>query len=144
MKHALLQRIETSDHGTVGRLVSDALPEPLWTMEPPWRGNQRRISCILPGTYTVIPHRSPRFGKCLLVTETEGRSHILFHSGNLGGDSAKGFKTHTLGCILPGLRAGKLKHKGRLQRAVLSSRTAFRHLMDAATAPFELEIRDVQ
>lgn len=143
MKRARLQRLETSDHGTVGRLSADGLGA-LFTMEPPWRDNRRSVSCILPGTYRVIPHRSPRFGRCLLVTDTPGRSHILFHAGNLGGDKSLGLRTHTAGCVLPGLHRGKLKTRsGKMQRAVLASRPAFRAIMEWAAAPFELEVLDV-
>ena len=141
MNRARLIRVESSDHGTLGVLSSRGLPGPVHTIEPPWRDNRRNLSCIPPGTYRVVPHRSPRFGRCLLVTDVPGRSHVLFHAGNVGGDIKRGFHTHTHGCILPGTRAGKLSVKGRMQRAVLASRPAFRQLMVwADSQPFILEI----
>ncbi len=139
MNRAFILRGADSPHGTLGLLTAGPLR--LHTMEPPWRGNRRNRSCIPAGDYLAMPHRSPRFGRCLLVTDVPGRSHILFHAGNVGGDREAGFHTHTLGCLLPGLRRGALTVKGRRQKAVLASRTALRHLMDwAADAPFLLHI----
>jgi len=142
MDRARLLRDAASDHGTLGVLTARGLPGPVQIMEPPWRNNRRNRSCIPPGTYRVVPHVSPRFGRCLLVTGVEGRSHILFHAGNLGGDVEMGFCSHTAGCLLPGTRRGWLKADGRRQRAVLASRTAMRHVMAWARKPFDLEISD--
>ena len=140
MLHATLRRDRSGDHGTLGTLVARDLPH-VQIMEPPWRGNRRNRSCIPAGVYDVVPHISPRFRRCLLVTNVPGRSHILFHAGNVGGDVELGFHTHTAGCLLPGLRRGRLHVRDRDQEAVVSSRTAFRHLMTwAAGRPFTLEI----
>ena len=140
MQRAILERQHESDQGTLGLLSGPGL-SPLFIMEPPWRGNRRNRSCIPAGLYEVVPHLSPRHRRCLLVTQVPGRSHILFHAGNLGGDMERGWKTHTTGCLLPGLRRGRLTVGGRRQAAVLASRTAFRHLMDWADGrPFVLEI----
>ena len=141
MRQAQLVRIEQTDEGTIGRLTAGDLA--CFVMEPPWRDNRRNLSCIPAGRYLVQPHRSPRFGRCLLVPEVPDRTHILVHAGNVGGDVEGGWHTHTLGCLLPGLRRGRLPVKGRMQRAVLSSRTALRHLMAyAGDGPFELVISD--
>ncbi len=143
MRHVLLRRDRSGDHGTLGVLVARDLP-PLQIMEPPWRHNRRNRSCIPAGAYDVLPHLSPRFKRCLLVTDVPERSHILFHAGNVGGDVEQGWHTHTAGCLLPGLRRGRLEVRGRVQEAVCSSRTAFRHLMTwAAGQPFRLEVVDV-
>jgi len=139
MRRASLIRDSDSPHGTLSVLRAGSLR--LHVIEPPWRDNRRNRSCIPAGLYAVLAHRSPRFGRCLLVTGVEGRSHILVHAGNVGGDVEAGLHTHTLGCLLPGLGRDHLTVKGRVQRAVLSSRTAQRHLMAwAAGRPFELEI----
>ena len=140
MQRAILWRRQEGDQGTLGVLSGSGL-SPTHIMEPPWRGNRRNRSCIPAGLYEVVPHLSPRHRRCLLVTQVPGRSHILFHAGNLGGDVERGWHTHTQGCLLPGLRRGRLVVDGRRQAAVLASRTAFRQLMDwAAGRPFELEI----
>ena len=140
-RRAVLIRDESTDHGTRGVLTAGALT--LHVMEPPDRGNRRNRSSIPAGLYEVHPHRSPRFGRVLAVADVPGRSHILIHSGNVGGDVELGLHTHTLGCLLPGLRRAKLKVRGRMQRAVTSSKTALRQLMAWADGkPFTLEIRD--
>ena len=142
MSHAILSRERSGKHGTVGVLCAPGLP-PTAVMEPPWRGNRRNRSCIPAGLYEVVPHLSPRHRRCLLVTQVPGRSHILFHAGNLGGDVERGWHTHTKGCLLPGLRRGEMSVGGRRQRAVLASRPALRRLMEwAAGRPFVLDIRD--
>ena len=139
MRHAQLIRDRTGDHGTLGTLIAGDLT--ISTIEPPWRDNRRNRSCIPAGVYEVVPHLSPRHRRCLLVTDVPGRSHILFHGGNLGGDVDRGWHTHTAGCILPGLRRGRIRARGKLQSAVLSSRTAFRHLMRwADDQPLILEV----
>ena len=148
MKRARLIRGPSTEHGTLGRLVlqgrsggGDSLASiVLDTMEPPWLDNRRR-SCIPTGLYEVRPHRSPRYGACYLVAGVPGRSHILVHAGNVGGDVERGLHTHTLGCLLPGLARGQLRVRGRMQRAVLSSRPAVRHFMQWADGePVTLEI----
>ena len=143
MRRAVLRRDRSGVHGTLGSLAAPALA-PLHVMEPPWRGNRRSRSCIPAGIYTVTPYRSPRFRDCLLVRDVPGRSHILFHRGNVGGDVERGFRTHTQGCLLPGEYRGEIKVAGRIQAAVLASAPAFRRLMKwAAGEPFELEVCDV-
>lgn len=140
MRRAVLVRDDQTDHGTRGVLAAGELR--LHVMEPPWRDNRPNRSCIPPGEYAVTPHVSPRYGRCLAVREVPGRSHILIHAGNVGGDADAGLHTHTLGCLLPGLRRGRLDVRGRRQRAVLASRPAVRALMEWADGrPFELEIR---
>ena len=136
-----LVRTMSSDHGMVGRLHHRG-----WcchTMEPPWRDNQPRRSCIPWGAYPCRWHRSPRYGWVYLVTEVPGRSHILIHPGNVGGDREAGYHTHTLGCLLLGHRAGHLVVRGRRQRAVLASRPTVREFFRRMhERPFTLEIVD--
>lgn len=139
----MLRRNRSGDQGTLGVLAARDLA-PVHIMEPPWRDNARNRSCIPAGVYEVVPHLSPRFRRCLLVTAVPERSHILFHAGNVGGDADLDWHTHTAGCLLPGLRRGRLTVKGQAQAAVLASRTAFRHLLEWADGePFALEIVDV-
>ena len=138
MDRARLIRDATNDHGTLGVLCASGLSVQI--MEPPWRGNRRNRSCIPAGTYKVVPHLSPRFGRCLIVLDVPERSHILFHAGNVGGDVEIGYRTHTHGCLLPGRRRGWLDVRGRRQAAVLASRPAMRQLLAWARRPFELEI----
>ncbi|MDX1420614.1 MAG: DUF5675 family protein, partial [Rubricoccaceae bacterium] len=71
------------------------------TLELPWRGNARRVSCIPPGpgagdvTYRVALRTSARFGAHLdVIGEEPARSLVLIHAGNSFRDTA--------GCILVG------------------------------------------
>ena len=109
-----------TDHGTEGAIY--VLGHKFYTMEPPDRGNEPNHSCIPADTYIVKKRYSQKYGIHFWVTKVKGRTVILFHSGNVGGDRLKGLISHTWGCILLGLYRGTMKG----QRAVLSSRTAVR------------------
>lgn len=65
-----------------------------YTLELPWKQNERRVSCIPWGRYKALHHFSPKFGETLLIDGVANRSNILFHAGNTVADS--------LGCILLG------------------------------------------
>ena len=134
----MLIRDNHTDQGTTGELIVGELR--FYTIEPPWRDNQPNISCIPQGTYTLMPHLSPRFGRCLLVDNVPGRSDILFHAGNVGGDTNKGLHTHTLGCLLPGLSRGSLPFNDISQNAVLSSRQAMQQLLAEIVSPTTITI----
>lgn len=140
MRIATLDRGPSTEHGTIGLFTLHQGPT-LCTMELPWRENAAEVSCIPPGEYVVEPYLSPTFGRCYHVTDVQDRTWILFHSGNVAGNRDLGYHTHSLGCILPGLRSGWLTVKGRRQRAVLASRTGCRHLDKwAGRRPFRLRV----
>ena len=86
--------------------------------------------------------KSPRFGFVYGVKNVPGRSHVLIHSANLGGDVDMGWQTQLQGCIAPAMGLGAMKlNDGRFQRCGVVSRTALRKLMDwADSKPFILEI----
>lgn len=124
---ATLTRTATSPMGTLGELVVGELT--LVTMEPPWANNEPNVSCIEPGEYECVWHKSPRYMWVYALLGVPGRSHILIHPGNI--------VTHTKGCILPGQRVGVL---GGLP-AVLASRHATRRLFALLDRrPFTLEV----
>jgi hypothetical protein len=56
--------------------------------------NQRSISCIPTGTYSVVKRTSDKYGTHFQLLNVPDRSMILIHSGN--------YFSHTLGCILVG------------------------------------------
>ena len=111
-----LLRYQTGPLATHGVLIARDLP-PLATLEPPWLDDRLYVSCVRSGVYRLVPHKSPRFGHVLLLRGTQPRTHILIHAGN--------YAHQTEGCILPGLRRGKLKH----QDAVRRSRPALNRLI---------------
>jgi len=134
---AFIKRGQPTDQGTEGHFSIPVLGLSLFSMELPWKGNQSRISCISPGDYTVVIRKSPKYGFIFHVTNVEGRSFILVHWGNFGGDVSKGFKSHTMGCILFGKQRGIMAG----QRAVLNSRLAISEFMRALkNEPFKLII----
>lgn len=133
-----LYREQSTDQGTPGILLAPALWFSCFTLELPWRDNQVNISCIPAGEYDCLQYFSKAFQQHLYkVQGVAGRSGIAFHSGNVAGATAQGYKTHSLGCILLGKKQGSLWG----QKAVLVSRITtkrfFRLLKDE---PFELKI----
>jgi uncharacterized protein DUF5675 len=138
-----LLRTRSTDQGTPGILLRASGSLLAHTLELPWRENRQRASSIPPGLpppgeYLCRRRRSPHFGPVYEVTGVPGRSSILIHTGNFGGDVAKGFLTHVLGCIILGLYAGRLQG----QLAVMVSRPAVTVLMrEFNGAPFTLEVR---
>ena len=138
MNSVTLRRIDSTDHGTFGILLHKG-EFAGFSLEPPWRGNMPNRSCIPVGWYDCMWHKSPRYGWTYMVTGVKGRSHILIHSGNLGGDAEYGFKTHTKGCILLGKRQGYLGG----QRAVLVSRPMVRKFLERMDKePFVLIVEE--
>ena len=63
-----------------------------YTIELPWLGNQRRISCIPDGEYFLQLRFSPKFKWHYLLMNVPGRDSILIHPAN---DA----KLELLGCI---------------------------------------------
>lgn len=128
-KTIILQRTSESDEGTLGNLLV-ACPKTdnqmSWsTLELPWHDNQPYISRIPAGEYQGLRYESHRFGYSLRLVDVPGRSAILIHRGNFAGDQAKGWVSHSRGCILLGTRHGTIvNRRGSSQRAVYSSRVA--------------------
>lgn len=136
MKRAVLTRAPSTDEGTFGTLLLDG--QVLRTTELPWRDNKPQASCIPAGVYVCAIVQSPKFGRVYGLRDVPGRSHILIHAANYGGDRVKGYRAELLGCIAPCMVHGQLNG----QMAGLSSREALAELMAwAAGEPFELEIR---
>ncbi|TVZ60368.1 hypothetical protein NA63_2921 [Flavobacteriaceae bacterium MAR_2010_105] len=64
------------------------------TIELPWKGNRRTVSCIPEGVYELVPRYSTKFNHHLLVKGVAERSLILIHPAN---DALKELE----GCIAP-------------------------------------------
>ena len=132
---ASLSRLINSDQGTLGRLIAGEFS--CYTLELPWRDNQRTISCIPLGEYETYPIPSVRYGIIYYVSNVTGREGILIHPGNLAGDVSMGYKTNVNGCILLGEKVGTLQG----QLAVLLSRSAITRFMNYMNnEPFTLDI----
>lgn len=121
-----LYRAGSTDQGTPGVVVHAGQPV-CYMLELPDRDNRANISRIPPGRYRVKYLRRSGSGKyrdVYHVIDVPGRTGILAHGGNVAGDKAKGYRTHSWGCLLPATRLGKLYG----QLAGLASRAALRKL----------------
>ncbi len=138
IKEVKVIRFETSDQGTKSIVVVDGL---LFCrcMELPWYDNQRSISCIPVGEYDTQAIIRTSGAQAYLVKDVPGRSRILIHPGNYAGDTAKGFKTHSHGCLL----FGKCFAIYKGQKMVSLSRTTVRRFMNFMEyKPFKLTIEE--
>jgi Family of unknown function (DUF5675) len=142
MDTVILSRDSTGPAGTFGQLWSASKGHLGFTGELPWRNNERGISCIPEGKYSVkflARSGSGKYKNVYHVWAVPGRSGILIHAGNLCGDRELGLKSDVDGCILLGTKTGVLG----TQRAVLRSKTAMHGLRQAlGTDPFELIVWD--
>jgi len=93
----LIIRDTFTEESTVGELFLNG-ERMCDTLENPWKGNQRNISCIPEGEYKVrirlARESATRDYLHLLVQDVPNRDWILFHRGNSAKD--------TSGCILVG------------------------------------------
>lgn len=99
------------------------------TLELPWLDNQTDISCIPDGTYTLVKHTSPTWGKCLKVLDVPNRSDILFHAGNFAASiNPKTKRPDIKGCVLPGKMFTDIDKDGYID--IASSGTAMKEIMN--------------
>lgn len=138
MDRVILERQESGDQGTFGRLIVGQLS--LYTGELPWRGNASDTSCIPPGVYNCAMTLSPRFRRALYeIRSVDGRSAIRIHPANVMGDKSRGYLSQLNGCVALGERMGWMDR----QKAVLLSRPAVRRFeMHMQHKPFLLEVRN--
>jgi hypothetical protein len=87
-----------------------------YTIELPWRNNEKMVSCIPEGTYKIDFRFSEKFGNHLEVKNVINRSLILIHPAN---NALKELK----GCIAP---VSKITGEG----LGISSRKAMLKLMN--------------
>jgi hypothetical protein len=144
MDRIILERFETSDQGTFGKIrIHDKI---FYTLELPWRDNANDISCIPAGVYHCSFTMSARFKKKMyLIENVNNRSGIRIHSSNVAGDKTLGYKCQLNGCIALGEKIGYLEIlKDGLrekQKSILISKPAvskFEILMRGQ--PFILEV----
>lgn len=117
MKILELIRLEESEQGTIGILKIDKIVF-CYTLEPTDKLNKSNESSIPAQQYICERVFSSKFGGTFEILNVPNRSHILFHAGNIQGD--------TLGCILLGETIGKLKGN----RAILNSGKTFKKFLD--------------
>lgn len=118
MKLIYLFRFKLMKICTIGIMI--AKDERFFTLELPWLGNKRNVSCIPRGEYEcrfMERSSSGKYKNVYHVLNVDNRSGILIHNGNL--------PSHTRGCILVGGKEGVL---GGIV-AVLRSRSAMSRLV---------------
>jgi hypothetical protein len=107
-----IRRFHYSATETIGTLYYPELQ--LYTVEPPWRNNEPRVSCIPCGTYYAEPAQFYRGGYATWQLKgVPGRTLIKLHIANFGDE--------LMGCIAPGTELLLLNKK----LGVANSRTAF-------------------
>jgi hypothetical protein len=77
--------------GTNGELLLNG-ERVCYTIELPWKNNQRQVSCIPEGKYELKKRWTRRFGHHFILLNVPDRSYILVHAAN---DALKEIK----GCI---------------------------------------------
>lgn len=125
----LILRMNGTDEGTPGWAMVNGIL--LRSLELPWRDNKRNLSRIPAGEYEIqyVKTSRPYSGRywSYWLKDVPGRSGVLIHSGNWAGDTLKGLKAHSWGCILLGLKMGVLGD----QKALVSSRPAINKFHEA-------------
>ena len=104
------------------------------TLELPWQGNERRISCIPEGFYNVIKQKASntRPYDFFRITNVQGRSGILIHKITYVKD--------LLGCIGVGMELKDLNRDGTVD--MIRSGEALSKLMSILPDQFTLNIVD--
>jgi len=138
MKTASLTRFgSVPGCGTFGQLEFGN--EALYTVEQEWKNNEKYVSCVPEGIYTMVPHAGK--GPWAIVSEPLGVTHweeptsrrfsCLIHSANRASELQ--------GCIAPGRFLGVVGD----QWAVTHSAQAIRRMIEYFNLeePWELEIR---
>jgi len=128
--HICREYYEKQTEGTLKVYENDS-DEPIFeckTLELADRHNQRNISCIPEGTYTVAPRYSEKYKNHLHIKDVGGRSLILIHWGNYAG-SMNPTTGHPdiKGCILVGRSLKDIT--GDNVSEVLHSKSTFNKLM---------------
>lgn len=126
MTTAILERYAYLNDGTAGVLTVQG--RTFATVERPWKNNQRSISCIPEGTYTVRKYSSQRFPDTWEIQNVPDRTYILLHAGNS--------PTDVEGCIAVGMSEGD-----RNPLWVHASKSAMEELRSLDLTTFDLIIR---
>lgn len=134
-----LQLSRKSDNGfeTMGRLsaIDDNLEIKisLVSLERPYFHNEKRVSCIPCGIYSVKKRWSLSHGYHFQVLNVPNRDMILIHTGN--------FKKNSLGCVLVGTNFAFLD--ADKEPDIINSRKAMKALYALMPKTFAIDIENV-
>lgn len=133
----IIIRTAETKHQTIGQgmLVDESGQKnfDFCTLELPFLGNQRLISCIPLGSYKVVKRRSPKYGTHFHVLDVQDRTLILIHVGN--------YHVNSTGCILVGSEHKYLNRDSELD--VANSLVTMKKLLELLPAKFNLTIMKV-
>lgn len=119
-----LYRWHSDDAGTLGRWAAPGFS--CYSLELPDRRNRSNLSRIPAGEYFmdwIKPARAfSGFTELYWIHDVKDRFGILCHPGTWAGDTTKGMRSDSWGCVLLGLNHGHCLG----QRAIFNSRTAVR------------------
>jgi hypothetical protein len=103
-----------------------------YTLELADKDNQKKISCIPAGEYTVKKRNSQKYGDHFHITNVPNRDFILIHTGN--------FYYEILGCVLVGDALTDVNGDG--YKDVINSKKTMNKLLAAIpNMTFSLEIK---
>lgn len=114
---------------TIGRLT---LPDGFqcFTLELPWKENERGVSCIPKGKYKAFKRNSPKNGLVVEFENVPQRSNIQIHAGN--------YTSQIEGCILVGASVAFLNTDSIPD--VANSKDTLAKLLAKLPEKFEVEI----
>lgn len=127
-----LVRLLQTEEASLGSLVVDGLPF-CYTLELPWLGNARNISCIPTGSYRWQLITSEKYGRTLRISDVPERDGILIHSGNYTSD--------TEGCVLVGRCFERLKSQIKLCASRITKDLLLKQLMLKGIGSGTIEVR---
>lgn len=135
---AELIRKNSTVAGTLGRLTTST-GYSCYSLECPDMGNIPNVSCIPVGVYSVELKQSDKYSTVYEIQDVPGRTSILIHPGNWAGNTNKGYKSDSKGCILLGMGRA---HDMAYQLAIRDSVRAVKGLTKSTGGePFVLTIR---
>ena len=129
----LIIRDEFTDISTIGKLFLDGEIF-CYTLELPYRDNQRSISCIPAGEYKVrmrtAKESATRYYLHLLIEDVKDRTYILFHRGNTAKD--------TRGCVL----VGQSRQQNRVNNSTLAMDLLMKEIVNLGGTNINLIIKN--
>lgn len=138
MNKAVITRFSDNGRETIGTMVATRADGQTWTrhtLEKPWLGNQRNISCVPAGTYNVaLAYMGILKAMLYCVAGVIGRDGIFFHWGN--------FVKDTDGCILIGKLLADIDGNGTVDISDTHEAVASLHAFYGGV-PFQLQINSV-
>jgi hypothetical protein len=124
-----INRYKSDDKQTLGEMVYKGKVVAK-TLELAWRNNDRRVSCIPAGIYSVVRRYTSKYGNHFHILNVKDRDMILIHKGN--------FHFHSLGCIIVGKDHVDLNYDG--YKDVTSSKDKMIELNRLLPIEFDLKI----